>query len=56
MEFNVTVKYNNQSHIFVMDVEGLSLSTPREEIRKKVIDKFNSAIEFEIVEEGGERY
>ncbi len=56
MEFHVTVEYGNQSHIYVMDVEGLSLSTHREEIRKKVVDKFYSTVKFEIVEEGGETY
>lgn len=56
VEFHVTVKYANQRTIFVMNVEGLSLTTPKEEIRKKVVDNFLSSVELEIVEEGGEKY
>lgn len=56
MEFHVTVKYGNQSHIFVMNVEGLSLTTPKLEVRERVVEHFLSSVEFEIVEEGGEKY
>lgn len=56
MEFHVTVRYANQSMVFVMNVDGLSLTTPKDEVRKKVVENFLSSVKFDIVEEGGTQY